>query len=44
MAEPKIYMPEVGRHNTDLDTSVDRLEKSKSYRDLSTIIMAVALA
>lgn len=39
MAEPKIYMPEVGVHNKDLDSSVDRLEKSKSYRDLSTIII-----
>ena len=32
-------MPEVGVHNKDLDVSVDRLEKSKSYRDLSTIII-----
>ena len=39
MSEPKVYMPEVGVHNKDLDTSVDRLEKSKSYRDLSTIII-----
>ena len=39
MSEPKIYMPEVGVHNKDLDSSVDRLEKSKSYRDLSTIII-----
>jgi hypothetical protein len=39
MQEPKIYMPEVGVHNKDLDTSVTRLEKSKSYRDLSTIII-----
>jgi hypothetical protein len=39
MVEPKIYMPEVGYHNKDLDTSVDRLMKSKSYRDLSTIII-----
>jgi hypothetical protein len=37
--EPKIYMPDVGVHNKDLDVSVDRLEKSKSYRDLSTIII-----
>jgi hypothetical protein len=36
---PKIYMPEVGYHNKDLDTSVDRLEKSRSYKDLSTIII-----
>lgn len=39
MIEPKIYMPEVGRHNADLDASVDRLEKAKTYRDLSTIII-----
>ena len=39
MSEPKIYMPEVGVHNRDLDSSVDRLEKSKSYQDLSTIII-----
>lgn len=36
---PKIYIPEVGVHNKDLDVSIDRLEKSKSYRDLSTIII-----
>jgi len=39
MAEAKIYYPEVGVHNKDLDTSIARLEKSKSYRDLSTIII-----
>lgn len=39
MQEAKIYIPEVGVHNKDLDTSVGRLEKSKSYRDLSTIII-----
>jgi hypothetical protein len=39
MAEPKIYLPDVGVHNKDLDVSADRLEKSKSYRDLSTIII-----
>lgn len=37
--EPKIYLPEVGYHNKDLDTSVARLEKSRSYKDLSTIII-----
>jgi hypothetical protein len=37
--DPKIYMPEVGVHNKDLDVSINRLEKSKSYRDLSTIII-----
>lgn len=39
MGEPKIYMPEVGIHNKDLDSSIDRLEKAKTYRDLSTIII-----
>lgn len=39
MAEPKIYMPEVGLHNKDLDISINRLENSKTYRDLSTIII-----
>jgi hypothetical protein len=39
MTEPKVYMPDVGVHNKDLDSSVDRLEKSKSYQDLSTIII-----
>src|SRR5574343_423476 len=37
--EPKIYFPEVGYHNKDLDVSNERLEKSKTYRDLSTIII-----
>jgi hypothetical protein len=32
-------MPDVGVHNKDLDVSAGRLEKSKSYRDLSTIII-----
>lgn len=39
MVEPKVYMPEVGFHNKDLDSSVARLEKSRSYKDLSTIII-----
>lgn len=39
MSEPKIYMPDVGHHNKDLDVTNDRLEKSKSYQDLSTIII-----
>ena len=37
--EPKIVVPELGIHNKDLDKSIERLEKSKSYRDLSTIII-----
>ena len=37
--EPRVYLPDPGVHNKDLDKSVDRLEKSKSYRDLSTIII-----
>jgi len=39
MQEPKVYMPETGVHNKDLDVSAERLEKSKSYKDLSTIII-----
>lgn len=39
MAEAKIYFPEIGVHNKDIDKSVDRLEKAKTYRDLSTIII-----
>ena len=39
MSEAKIYFPDVGFHNKDLDVSGERLEKSKSYRDLSTIII-----
>lgn len=37
--EPKIYLPEVGLHNRDIDSSIERLEKAKTYRDLSTIII-----
>jgi hypothetical protein len=37
---PQIVMLDpAGFHNKDLDVSADRLEKSKSYRDLSTIII-----
>jgi hypothetical protein len=39
MGEAKIYMPDTGYHNRDLDVSADRLEQSKSYKDLSTIII-----
>ena len=38
--QPQIAMPNYeGIHNSDLDESIDRLEKAKSYRDLSTIII-----
>lgn len=37
--EAKIYMPDIGIHNRDLDESNSRLDKSKSYQDLSTIIV-----
>jgi len=37
--EPKIYLPEVGLHNRDIDSSIERLEKAKTYRDLSTVII-----
>jgi len=36
---PQIAMPEVGQHNKDLDTSIERLERAGSYKDLSTIII-----
>ena len=37
---PKIYLPEYnGKHNKDLEESINRLKKSKSYQDLSTIII-----
>jgi len=39
MGEAKIYMPEVGVHNRDLDVSTERLENSRTYKDLSTIII-----
>lgn len=39
MQAPAIIMPEVGYHNSDMDRAVTRLDKSKSYRDLSTIIV-----
>ena len=39
MQAPAIIMPEVGYHNSDMDRSVTRLDKAKSYRDLSTIII-----
>jgi hypothetical protein len=39
MGEPKIYVPDVGLHNKNLEDSINRLEQSKSYRDLSTIII-----
>jgi hypothetical protein len=36
---PKIYLPEYGKHNKDLEEAINRLKKSKSYQDLSTIII-----
>lgn len=40
MANPQIVTVDPsGYHNKDLDVSADRLEKSKSYKDLSTIII-----
>jgi hypothetical protein len=41
MIEPKIIIGDtIGRHNEDLDKSIQRIEKSKAYRDLSTIIIS----
>lgn len=37
--EPKIYAPDVGVHNRDIDSSIERLDRSRSYKDLSTIII-----
>lgn len=37
--EPKIYMQEAGVHNRSIDVSIDRLDKAKTYQDLSTIII-----
>lgn len=38
--EPRILTGEsVGKHNEDLDKSIERVEKSKMYEDLSTIII-----
>lgn len=37
--QPAIIMPDVGYHNEHMDQAVNRLEKSKTYRDLSTIII-----
>ena len=40
MIKPQIVIPDLsGFHNKDLDTAASRLEKSKSYQDLSTIII-----
>ena len=41
MAEPTIYMPDLsGHHNRDLEKTNERLEKAKTYRNLSTIIIS----
>jgi len=39
--EPKVFMPydTMGKHNDELDTTVKRLEKANTYRDLSTVIV-----
>jgi hypothetical protein len=38
--EPKIIVGDVvGKHNEDIDSSIARVEKSKMYKDLSTIII-----
>lgn len=39
MNEPKIIVPDYGYHNKDVTASANRLEKSKSHLDLSTIII-----
>lgn len=37
--EPQIVTVDVGRHNKDIEESAARLKKSKTYQDLSTIII-----
>lgn len=39
MTAPAIYLPDTGFHNHHLDKAITRLEKSKTYQDLSTIII-----
>lgn len=40
MPKPQIVIPNLeGQHNKDLDATIERLKKSKSYQDLSTIII-----
>jgi len=40
MANPQVVIPDYsGYHNRDIDESAERLEKAKSYKDLSTIII-----
>jgi hypothetical protein len=41
--QPQIVAPDYGRHNADLAASVERLAKSGSYEDLSTIIVVPCL-
>lgn len=41
MSETKIIVPDLsGYHNKDLDKTNERLDKSKSYQDLSTVIIS----
>ncbi|OGM08812.1 hypothetical protein A2Z67_02285 [Candidatus Woesebacteria bacterium RBG_13_36_22] len=37
--KPQIVVPDTGVHNRDLDESARRLEDSKTYQDLSTVII-----
>lgn len=40
MSEPQIIVPSFeGRHNEQMQASIDRLHKSQTYQDLSTIIV-----
>src|SRR5574343_96384 len=40
MSEPTIIIPDLtGKHNTEIEASVNRLHKSATYRDLSTVII-----
>jgi hypothetical protein len=37
--QPQIVTIDIGRHNADLEVARGRLEKSKTYQDLSTVIV-----
>lgn len=42
--KPRILVPELGRHNIDLERSAQRLVRANSYRDLSTICIIPILS
>lgn len=40
---PQIIAPEYGRHNADLTATLNRLERSGAYRDMSCVVLVPAL-